>query len=79
MVWTAIAHGKRFPLVRLSGTGMERVNAERYTNVILKGPLRDFVLPEEWEKLDISKINKYIDDMPNSVKIVRKRNRKFSE
>ncbi|KAK0523397.1 hypothetical protein OC835_006270, partial [Tilletia horrida] len=39
---------KKFFLVRLLGTGTERVNAKRYTNFTLKGPL---VLACELEEL----------------------------
>ncbi|KAL9937968.1 hypothetical protein V8E36_003513 [Tilletia maclaganii] len=156
MVWAAIAYGKKSPLIRRSGTGAPNVNAQRYIDVVLRGPLREFVLSceleelrpylvvednaaihnaratvaarvemglqrkmhpplspdlnpiekawralkaalrkrnmsdysqeavwraaqEEWDNLGIAKINKYIDDMPGRVAVVRSRYGKFAE
>ncbi|CAD7063497.1 unnamed protein product, partial [Tilletia caries] len=34
---------------------------------------------EEWAKIEVAHLNKYIDDMPRRVKVVRQRHGQFSE
>ncbi|KAK0549788.1 hypothetical protein OC844_006813, partial [Tilletia horrida] len=51
MVWGAIVHGKKSPLIRLSGTGMGTVNSARYIKLVSDAALRPFVLQCELEEL----------------------------
>ncbi|KAK0519229.1 hypothetical protein OC834_007455 [Tilletia horrida] len=56
MVWGAIAHGKKSPLIRLSGTGMGTANSTRYIELVLDAALRPFVLQCELEELTAYKV-----------------------